>query len=312
MSSTVTGMNAETTARRALTWAASAGSSHAAPVPAAGPPPSGPLRDPGSLARPAQETLALLGKLVRDSGARLGAGRPPFGDHGAAGLGAILLAAAAGGRMEFRQAQRLAELIPPPQLTSSSSAPGAWLDALARHVVVAPWLTVTGAPTDTLLRSSPLTAVLHRPAADDEGMSMAKEIAVAVAMLSRPRGAEVLRGTLSRWAADPVVLGWRTSLLRRLSQGNDAEQRFTADGYVTALVKHGAQWRQRWQEAGRNLAGQGRPDDLMVATVAYWAPLADLAGRDPDLIRQRRVLAGAADVLGLVRRHRLGTTGGGR
>ncbi|HEY3867439.1 MAG TPA: hypothetical protein VGM10_03785 [Actinocrinis sp.] len=300
------GMDAEETARRALAWAA---------ADAAGPPPSGPLRDPGSLARPTLEALSALGDLVRDTGARLGAGRPPLGDRGAAGPGALFLAAAAGGWNDRpATAKRLAELIDPPGLADAAPAEGAWLDALARHAVVEPWLRVPGAPAaETLLSASPLTAVLHRPAAGGERTAgTARQTAVAVAMLARPRGAEVLRSALARWHADPAVLAWRTDVLARIAQADRAEQPFVADVYVTALLRHRADWDQRRREAARALAGRGQPGELAIRTVAYWAPLADLKRREPELVRARRVLTEAEDWLTLVRRYRLDVRGGGR
>ncbi|WP_344333003.1 hypothetical protein, partial [Kitasatospora putterlickiae] len=58
------------------------------------PAPAGPIGDPEGLLDPAGEAGPLLAELVRDRAARLGAGRPPFGDAGAPSAAALLLAAA--------------------------------------------------------------------------------------------------------------------------------------------------------------------------------------------------------------------------
>jgi len=249
-----------------------------------------------------------LSDLIRDTGARLGAGRPPFGDRGAAGLGALFLAAGAGGRKELRAATGLIELIGPPSLTGPAPVAGAWLDALARHAVARPWLGVPDAPTEALLLASPLTEVLHRPAAVRIRTGTARQVAVAVAMLSRPRGAEVLRAAMAGWSADPAVLAWRTDFLRRLMHQGPAQQRIVADVYVTARLWHGEEWDRRVQQASRALGDRGSLSDLAIRTVAYWGPLAVLEGDNPRLVHERRALVGAQAAIEAARRHRLHQT----
>ncbi|MEY9927468.1 hypothetical protein ABH926_002102 [Catenulispora sp. GP43] len=299
------GLDAEATARRAVAWAAAAGPDPARPDSGAGPPPYGPLRAAGSLARPTPESVSALGELVRDTAARLGAGRPPFADHGGAGPGALFLAAAAGGRKEPLTATRLTELIDVPELVGSAPAEGAWLDAFARHAVVGPWLGVPDSPTEALLLASPLTEVLYRPAAARGKTGTARQVALAVGMLARPRGTEVLRAAAAGWSADPAVLAWRTGLLRRLVQDGPAERRFVADVYVTARLWHGAEWDRRVRWAGRALTDPKTISDLAIRTLEYWAPLAVLERGGSLLVRERRPLRAAEAVLALVRRHRL-------
>ncbi len=308
-------MNAETTARRVLAWAggrvpAWAGDSAGRPAP----PPVGPLREANALARPAAATLTTLRELTRDTAARLGAGSPPFGDRAPVGLGALLLAAAIGGRAEPGPARALAEAAPAPRLSASG-----WADAVARHAVVMPTLSVGWAVSeadqtidtelaDALLRVSTLTAVLHRPPSDRlTADATATEVAAAVELLGRPRGRAVLTAALAVWSPDPAVLGWRTELLTRLSHDHPD---VVLDTYLLARLRHGADWDRRLRGAARALSGVGLPDDLPVATAAFWVPLAALNQRDPELIRSRALLDGYRGALELVRRHRLGLSAG--
>jgi hypothetical protein len=163
---------------------------------------------------------------------------------------------------------------------------------------------------ETVLRLSPLTSVLHRPtlAALDRGA--AAETAAAAALLSRPRGAEVLRTALARWCADPEVLRWRTDLLARFALPQEPSRRDVAlDTYVTARLRHGAAWDERLRAAARGLAGRGAPAAVHIATARYWAPLAALWRTDPDLVRSRPYLTGCEAALALVQRYGLPATG---
>ncbi len=104
------------------------------------------------------------------------------------------------------------------------------------------------------------------------------------------------------------MLAWRAELLTRLS--NDHPD-VVLDVYLLARLRHGADWDGRLGAAARALAGTGPPDDLPVATIRFWAPLAVLDQRDPELIRSRMFLDGHRDALTLVRRYRLAVSAAG-
>jgi hypothetical protein len=295
-------MNAETMARRVLEWAADPTSGL----------PAGPLRQAGDLAHPSPPTLTALTVLVRQHAARAGAGRLPFGDRSAVGLGAVLLAAAIGGRGEPGVARTVVEAVDPPQLVATG-----WVDALARHAVLEPalpWLT-DAAPSDesepladTMLRVSPLTAVLYRPplSALDSGAT-AREVATARSLMTRPHGVDLLQATLSTVTTEPAVLAWRQELLTRLVIDDPV---FVVDTYVTARLRHGQRWDAAISAARITFAGLEAPDALSMATARYWLPLAQLRRSHPDLVRQRRLMRGHQEALRLVEgRHRASIAG---
>jgi hypothetical protein len=82
---------------------------------------------------------------------------------------------------------------------------------------------------DDLLRASPLSAVLIRPA----GGQATYAADVALGMLARPRGPDVLATVLSECADDARVLAWRARLLARL-----------APSHASAVIEvSGSPWR---------------------------------------------------------------------
>jgi hypothetical protein len=318
-------LDAESTAVRVLRWAGANLFSTAPPAP-----PLGPLFRPRSLLSPGEATVAALSELLRDTAARLGAGWPPFGDSGQPGLGALFLAAAIGGWEEEKAAVLLAEAIRPPQLVPEGNPPGTWAECFARHAVVAPMMfapvfkrydsdDVLKNPkkaaereeqlTELLLRMSPLTSVLHRPALRTT-RGDAAEAAAATVLLARPRSTRLLQSALSQWSADVAVLKWRAELLQRFALSTSAQQRAAAvDTYVMARLRHGPEWDRRLASATAMLSKRGKPDEGAIATVRYWAPLRTICDNDLDLIRARPYLTGYEPVLRLVRRHRLTATG---
>jgi hypothetical protein len=296
-------VNAETTARRVLEWAS---------VPAASTLPSGPLRSASALADPAAPTVAALAELVRCACARTGTGSPPFDDPSPLGLGAILLAAAIGGRAQPAPARLLAEALPPRH-------PGAtgWADLLARHAVLAPALAQlrgiapNGAEeplAETFLRCSPLTALLYRPpAAALAAGATAAAVAAARALMTRPRGVDFLQSNLSRFDTDPTVLAWRTELLTRLVPDHPE---FVVDTYVAARLRYGTEWDEGIARARRGLNQLGDPDELSFATLRYWLPLSRLLRAHHELMRGRSLVKGYQEVIRIVEgRHRLSIAG---
>jgi FtsH ternary system domain X1 len=268
--------SAAQTALQVIEWAADT----------SGYPPSGSLNAVGDLPRSAA-TVRALRALTRATAAWIGAGQPPFGDDRPIGPGALFLAVAIGGRLQPELASQLAALVAPPALNRTSTT--GWSDALARHAVAGPALAAdSGAKPvsrtgslrsgigavlsesmrDSLLRASPLSAVFFRPA--DGAAEQAAN--VALGMLSRPRGVDVLAAVLSGWHHDPRVLSWRTRLLARLAATHAS---VVVTVYAAARFCHGEEWDRRLSAAAADLgaAPARQPADLSVATIQYWAPM---------------------------------------
>ncbi|MGP4045111.1 hypothetical protein [Streptomyces sp. 2A115] len=306
-------MNALTTALRVLRWA----------VEGTGRPPAGPLRHTSLLIDPGTEARTALAELIRQFAARHGAGRPPLGDPEPAGAGGVLLAAAIGGRMEPESACAVAEALPPRSL---SERDGGWSDALARHAVVDPFLNglsrSEGKPAaqgavgmgraeaeanelriaEVLLDASPLTAVLYSPAAGRLSRGATAAVRTAALLVARPAGRRLLCSGLAAWHGHAPVLDWRSQLLTRLSTDHPE---VVLDTYLAARLRYGQEWDQRVSAARRRLAARSLPDELTLATVRFWAPLADLARRHPGLPATRPLLVGHQPAVELVHRYRL-------
>lgn len=322
-------MNAETTALRVLTWT----------IEPKGEPPRGPLWEVARLRAPGEQVRTMLAETARGSAARLGAGRPPLGEQDrTVGLGALLLAAAVGGRGQREPARRLAETAE--ERFPSRRAPGAarWYDVLARHAVVAPAVLALWSPseerrrkrpsapagqvqlldappdesepcTETLLRRSPLTAVLHRPAHSRlQAGATAAERETAALLLTLTRGRELLITGLCRWSPDPAVLTWRAELLTLL---DEQDPELILDVCTAARLRHGGHWDERLRRATRNLMLEGPADTSALATARFWAPLAMKRRNGTDLARARPLLKGYEQALQLVHTYGLTRTGAG-
>jgi len=330
-------MNAETTALRVLTWAAEP----------KGQPPQGPLWDVTALRDPAEPVRTALAELACTTAARLGAGRPPLGEQDpGVGLGALLLAAAVGGRGQQVPARRLAEAAEQRFPTPNTPEKARWYDVFARHAVVAPAVValpstnraihrygpapavgnlhgpapaagdaqLLGAPdeetepiTDTLLRCSPLTAVLHRPCRSRiRAGATAAERGTATLLLRHTRGRELLITGLCRWSPDPAVLTWRAELLTLLDE-HDPE--LILDVCTAARLRHGDHWDEQLRRAARDLMLEGPADGSALATARFWAPLATKQRNGTHLARVRPLLTGHEQALRLV--HTYGLTRAG-
>ncbi|WP_440099032.1 hypothetical protein [Streptosporangium sp. H16] len=311
-------MNAEITAQRVLGWA----------VTREGTLPSGPLWETARLGRPGRATRVLAGELARRTAATLGIGVPAPGDATTIGLGTVFLAAAVGGRGQPEPARRLAELARP---AGRRAIGPRWYDLVALHGLVAAVLrdwrppppssgttttvstTVSGdgdepEPLDEiLLRVSPLSAVLHRPPLRKlAARATGEEVATAVELLARPRGAATLAAGLASWSPDHTVLSWRVELMRRLRADHpDA----VLDIHCLARSRHGAEWDRRLSWARRALNRLGPPDPLAIATVEFWAPLFSAVRSGTELARVRPLLQGHEQALQLVRFHNLDKVG---
>ncbi|GGK97282.1 hypothetical protein Sme01_35780 [Sphaerisporangium melleum] len=281
-------MGAVETAQRVLDWVARP----------AGSLPNGTLWQASALAAPPSAALDRLREITRRSVALHGAGDPPFGDRSPVGVGAVLLAAAIGGRDQRDQAVLIA--------TSLGGRTGP-ADALARHAVVAPALAPLGEGqgdgrlTERLLRASPLTALLHHPSGDPDSAEGRDAERTAELLLERPRGREVLVAGLASCSPDAAVLAWRAYLLNQWLRHGRLD--LVRDVYTMARLRHARRWDE---QIGRALRWYGAPSAQMRATADYWAP----AGR-VDLRRTRPVARGHEPALGLVRRYR-DWTGGAR
>ena len=147
--------------------------------------------------------------------------------------------------------------------------------------------------TQVLLRASPLSAVLLRPA---DGQSE-RAMDIAVGLVKRPHGAGVLACALSAWQPDAGLLSWRAQLLSRLATSDPL---FVADVYTAARLRGG--WDQRLGWAGRQLASTPAtqpPDQVAVSTIGYWSALG--TRRVQAKLRASRVLDGFDDILALIR-----------
>jgi hypothetical protein len=328
-------MTAVVTAGRVLSWAAEqSGLTEPAepmgPAEPTGPLPAGPLWEPAGLASPPVAVRDAAAQLARRTAALLGAGTPPFGEHGTVGLGVVFLAAAAGGRRQAAAAALLAQAVPPP--SPHRDPPGAWYDLIARHgLVTAVVRTLDGAGPgagqapgtpgtrtqgddepepvqELLLAASPLTAVLHRPPLRAlRSGTTGQAVATAARLLTRPRGHAVVSAGLARWSPLPQVLSWRADLLARLRHEHAD---LLLDVYLTARIRFGAEWDEQLGRAVRRLSAPTVADPLAVATVRFWAPLAALerASAAPLALR-RPLLSGQDRALAAVRRFRLDQAG---
>jgi hypothetical protein len=278
-------MTALATASMVLAWAAD---------PVSGPP-SGDLLDVESLAQPGARATDLLRGLAVRTAAVLGTGKPPFGDAGPVGLGALLLAAAVGGRAEADAARQIAAGVPQLRLLSGPDAdppgghPLGWADAVARHGVAGPVIqrgpvaSHAGELIEHILAASPLTAVLIRPpTAKTKAGDYREPLEAVMDLLGRPRGAEVLTTALAAPTKDFATLTWRTAVLSRLL-GEHRDMVLSV--YLTARVRHGREWDELLDWAVSAL-GRG------AAILRFWMPLAILDREDPELLRSRPFLDG--------------------
>lgn len=301
-------MTALATASRVLAWAAW-------PV---GSPPVGDLDDATALATPRAQARELLQRLTVRTAAVLGAGGQPFGDDGPVGLGALLLAAAVGGRRDSGAAKQIASTAAPLRLTASdmtdrdpaAADPGddrdpggerepGWADAVARHGVVAPvarpgaGLAASDELIESLLAASPLTAVTVRPPREQLRAANGKApLETVAALLGRPHGNDVLTSALAAPTRDADILAWRTQILTWLAR---ADREALLGVYLAARLRHGAEWDDLLEWAALSFGQSG----ARVAVLRFWAPLATLDRSDRALLRSQHFLDGYRRALDL-------------
>jgi hypothetical protein len=298
-------VTAQRTAQRVLAWAHEP----------KGPLPTGSVDESRALADPDSDTRELLVSLTRDTAARLGAGWLPFGDATPVGLGAVFLAAAAGARVQPVVAERLLRAAPP--------VPGHRVaDAVARHGVLR---NLVPAPPESGPRSrpaagpqraelaaalweaaldvSPLTALLYRPPTDRlSSGATGRETDLARRLLASRHGRACLVRALSTAMPEAAVLAWRLRLLATLRH---EDRDFVLDLYLTARVRHGAQWDKLIDSAADQLAAEELPPPGPVNVARFWSPLAAIRRAQPGLLQELPYLEGSERALDLVRKYRL-------
>lgn len=292
-------MSALHTASEVLAWAA--GSAVQAPV--------GSLSKAEDLASPGHEVRVRLGQLASFTSARLGAGRPALGDDGRVGLGAVLLAAAVGGRADPVAADAIARAAPPLRLEPDASG---WADAIARHGVAGRFFACgrrgagRGAAerqlVERLLDASPLTAILLRPPAQRAHTKTSDEaLALVPRLLSRPRGRELLIRFLAAPAHDARVLAWRAETIAYLARD---DRDLALDIYLAARLRYGDEWDELLEASARALGQPGQPAGRSQAALRYWVPLAAIDHEDRQLLPAQPFLDNYRRALDLATRYR--------
>ncbi|KOV61832.1 hypothetical protein ADK64_25515 [Streptomyces sp. MMG1121] len=251
-----------------LLWSTTDGGAGAGP-----PPPEGELTDPQQLAVPPADVSAAVVRLAAQSAARLRLDALASGERRPVGAGALLLAAAVGGRAQALLAAETVRAVPP--------ARSLW-DVLAHHAVVAPALAHIGDRTlaGRLRAASPLTALLDRP--DPVGESDA-ELLLEDVLLTHHQGRRLITTVYCEAPASPAQALWRGRLLDQLRM---SERELVIDVYEAALLRHTA---AHLALIRRARVGLTAPPDLAAArpVASWWAALARLERSHRPLLRAR-------------------------
>ncbi|GGQ21970.1 hypothetical protein GCM10010266_51350 [Streptomyces griseomycini] len=262
-------MTAVDTAVRVLLWSTTADAGPAA----RSAPPEGELTDPQELAAPPPDVTAVLTGLAARTAARLRLDALAAGERRPVGAGALLLAAAVGGRARPHLAAETVRAVPP--------ARSLW-DVLTHHAVVTPALPHIGdaALAGRLRAASPLTALLDRP--DPVGETDA-ELLLEDVLLTHPQGRRMITTVYCEAPASPAQALWRGRLLDQLRM---SERDLVIDVYEAALLRHA---QAHLSLVRRARIGLTAPPDLPAARpVAYWwAALARLERSHRQLLRAR-------------------------
>ncbi|OIJ99909.1 hypothetical protein BIV25_08675 [Streptomyces sp. MUSC 14] len=261
-------MTAVDTAVRVLLWSTTTDGTAAAPSP-----PEGELTDPQDLAVPPPDVGAAVVGLAVRTAARLRLDALASGERRPVGVGALLLAAAVGGRDRAGLAAETVRAVPP--------ARSLW-DVLAHHAVVAPALPHVTDPAlaGRLRAASPLTGLLDRP--DPVGESDA-ELLLEDRLLTHPQGRRLITTVYCEAPASPAQALWRGRLLDQLRMN---ERELVIDVYEAALLRHTAAHLALIRRARIGLAA---PPDLDAArpVARWWAALARLERSHRHLLRAR-------------------------
>jgi hypothetical protein len=259
------------------------------------------------------DPAAMVEQLATVTAARLRLSDPPLGDVRPAELAALLLASTVALRHLPEDAALLLDDVP---------APVSVRDLLARHGLVRAALAA-GDPdlapdlrlSAELLRHSPLTGLLDRPA-DAPGAEAAAE-QVLEQLRVHPEGRCTATAALAPPPAGPRTARWRATLLGR-NRFTAEDRQWVYDVYETALLHHRAELHRRTARATAVLAsvGQmppgpgerdneaGRELERAKATAEWWRPLALLTHLHRAELRARPALRDYGDALELCRVHR--------
>ncbi len=250
-----------------------------------GPPPGGPLDGIDVTLDSLEASNTALARLLTRFAARHQLDAPPFGDTELESGNVLMLARILGIAWEPRAALVLlgwANLPPPTTL----------LEALARHVVVAPALPyLPDALADDLRAASPLTALVDRPAPGRVHLAMS----LALELLDRTDGRCFLVRTLAQPSTDGAVRSWRADFMEGLRGHSREGAQAVLDIYETTMVHHRETALAQIHEAFAVLADQHVVDDRPrleknLALGDWWGPLAALARADNEALRDRPYL----------------------
>ncbi|MFD0272341.1 hypothetical protein ACFVHB_00335 [Kitasatospora sp. NPDC127111] len=237
--------------------------------------PEGRLRHPLDLADPDPDTASLTATLAARTAARLRLDRLAGAERRPVGVGAVLAAAAVGGRAE-PAAGALLDAVPPP---------ASFWDVLACHGVAGPVLGLHHGQLDprfaeALLDVSPLTGVLDRPGGRTQ--AAAEELLIDVLLPDR-QGRRTVASVWAEPPASPAQALWRGTMLDRLRLADTA---FVLNVYETAMLLHRPGHLARVEDARAALVP---PADLDRArpVARWWSALAKLERSRRRLLRER-------------------------
>ncbi len=261
-----------------------------------GPPPGGPLDGIDVTLDSLEASNTALARLLTRFAARHQLDAPPFGDTELESSNVLMLARILGIAWEPRSALVLLGWANLPPATTL-------LEALARHVVVAPALSPSGDQggetqsylpdvlADDLRAASPLTALLDRPAPGRIHLAMS----LALELLDRTDGRCFLVRTLAQPSNDRAVRSWRADFMEGLRGHSREGAQAVLDIYETTMVHHRETALAQIREAFAFLAEQHAVDDRprLEKTLAlgdWWGSLAALARADNEALRDRLYL----------------------
>jgi hypothetical protein len=254
---------------RVLVWAISD---------AAGPPPSGDLEDAIELADPPPDVRDAGIRLALVSAARLRLAEPPLADTRPVSCGAIIAAAAIGGRGHPSAAAMMRTISPP------------WsaYDQAALHGITA--AVAKRAPGTALLLvlrdASPLTGLLDWPG---QGASEWCD-QLLDEMLRHPDGRNLATLAFAATPESDTQSRWRGEVLNEMLSVPE-NRSWVLDVYETAMSWHAQGHRDRVKQAYRILRVSSTVDEA-VPTAIWWQALARLERTDPELLRERTGLTG--------------------
>lgn len=250
-----------------------------------GPPPGGPLDGIDVTLDSLEASNTALARLLTRFAARHQLDAPPFGETELESSNVLMLARILGIAWEPRAALVMLGWANLPPATTL-------LEALARHVVVAPALPyLPDALADDLRAASPLTALLDRPAPGQAHLAMS----LALELLDHKDGRCFLVRTLAQPSNDRAVRSWRADFMEGLRGHSREGAQAVLDIYETTMVHHRETALAQIREAFAVLAEQHAVDDRsrLEKTLAlgdWWGPLAALARADNEALRDRLYL----------------------